>query len=225
LGRGGRIAVQDQYVFRTLGTDDMKGLIDAGLGRRSSLRDAEEFRLPARALSELNCHDIYLSDKTQSLSELDSYRVMLSGEAGAYDWLVNDNEKRRTYKVFFWGGDGSSVGVQMDSPLEEVQHIRQELQQSLLRPYLAYGTGRGLDSDGTYIGVVLVHAEEELARENAALLQQRIEGTVNLARSTPWRETVDIERMEIRTEGRLLVARLPLQEDAGYTLDGLLLHQ
>ena len=61
----------------------------------------------------------------------------------------------------------------LDSPLEEVQQIRQGLQQSPLRPYQAFGTGRGLDANGRYIGVVLVHTNEELAGENAVLLRQR----------------------------------------------------
>ncbi len=74
-----------------------------------------------------------------------------------------------------------------------------------MRPYQAFGTGRGLDANGRYIGVVLVHSNEELARENAALLRQRIEETLNLAHSKPWRETVDLESMEIRAEGRLLL--------------------
>ncbi len=234
-GRGGRVAVQDQYIFRTLWTDGMKGLIDASLGHHPSLADAEEFRLMAKELSELGAYSIFLSNDTQSMSDLDSLTVTLTGEPGAYDWLVNDDEMRRKYKVFFWDSGGRSVRVQLDSPLEEVQQIRQGLQQSPLRPYQAFGTGRGLDADGRYIGVVLVHTNEELAGENAALLRQRIEETLNLAHSKPWRETVDLESMEIRAEGRLLLARLPLPDqekargiptfDTAFTLDALLLHQ
>lgn len=234
-GRGGRIAVQDKYIFRTLWIDGMKRLIDASLGRRPSLADAEEFRLMAKELSELGAYSIFLSNDTQRMFDLDSLTVTLTGEPGAYDWLVNDDEMRRKYKVFFWDSGGRSVGVQLDSPLEEVQQIRQGLQQSSLRPYQAFGTGRGLDADGRYIGVVLVHTNEELAGENAVLLRQRIEETLNLAQSKPWSETVDLENMEARVKGRLLVAILPLpdQEQAGgiptfataHTLDALLLHE
>ena len=234
-GRGGRIAVLDNYVYRTLWTDGIREQIDAGLGRRPSLAEVEDFRLLAENLSELGSYEIYLSDDTQSVEELDSLTVTLTGKAGAYDWLVNDEQKRQTYKVFFWDSEGRTVGVQLDSPMEEVQQLRQELQQSLLRPYLAYGTGRGLDSDGRYIGIVLAHADEDLARENVVLLQQRIRETVNLANSKPWNETVDLGRMEVGTEGRLLLAKLPLPDrefasgiptfDTSFTLDGLLLHE
>lgn len=147
-GRGGRIAVLDNYVYRTLWTDGIREQIDTGLGRRPSLADVEDFRLLAENLSELGSYEIYLSDDTQSVEELDSLTVTLTGEVGAYDWLVNDEQKRQTYKVSTWDSKGTNIRVQLDSPLEEIQQLRQELQQSLLRPYLAYGTGRGLDSDG-----------------------------------------------------------------------------
>ena len=173
----------------------MKGLIDASLGRRPSLADAEEFGLMAKELSKLGAYSIFLSNDTQSMSDLDSLTVTLAGEPGAYDLLVNDDEMRRKYKVFFWDSGGRSVRVQLDSPLEEVQQIRQCLQQSPLRPYQAFGTGRGLDADGRYIGVVLVHTNEDLAGENAVLLRQRIEETLNLAQSKPWSETVYLENM------------------------------
>ena len=189
----------------------------------------------AKELSELGAYSIFLSNDTQRMFDLDSLTVTLAGEPGAYDWLVNDDEMRRKYKVFFWDSGGRSVGVQLDSPLEEVQSIRQGLQQFPLRPYQAFGTGRGLDADGRYIGVVLVHTNEELAGENAVLLRQRIEETLNLAQSKPWSETVDLENMEVRVKGRLLVAILPLpdQEQASgiptfataHTLDALLLHE
>ncbi len=42
LGRGGRIAVLDEYVFRTLGTSEMKALIDTSLDQYPSLADVEE---------------------------------------------------------------------------------------------------------------------------------------------------------------------------------------
>ncbi len=65
FGRGGRIAVQDKYVFRTLSTDGMKALRDAGLDKRPSLADVEEYRLLTKGLSELGAYGMFLTDKTQ----------------------------------------------------------------------------------------------------------------------------------------------------------------
>lgn len=53
LGRGGRIAVQDCYVFRALGTGDMELLTDAHRDDTTSLADVEEFLLLASGMSEL----------------------------------------------------------------------------------------------------------------------------------------------------------------------------
>lgn len=119
--------------------------------------------------------------------------------------------------ISFTTNNGRVVRVQLDSPLEEVQRIRQELQRSLLHPYQAVGTGRGQAPDGGYIAIVLVHPHEKSAKENVGLLRQRVEGTPHLSYSKPWREIVDIERMEIRTEGRVLLAkpRLRGEEFAG----------
>ena len=211
----------------------MREQIDASLGLRPSLAEVEDFRLLAGNLSELGSYEIYLSDDTRRVDKLDSLTVDLNGEVGTYEWLVNDEQKRQTNKVIVWDSAGNLIRVQLDSPLEEVQQLRQELEHSLLRPYLAYGTGRGLDSSGWYISIVLVHANEESASENAALLQRRIMGTVNLANSRPWQETVDVTRMEVVAEGRFLLAKLPSPDREfnsgiptwGLTLDGLLLHE
>ena len=53
LGRGGRIAVQDRYVFYTVETPGMKDLIEASVGRRRSLADVEEFAILAKEMSDL----------------------------------------------------------------------------------------------------------------------------------------------------------------------------
>ncbi len=65
IGRGGRIAVLDEYVFRTLGTSDMKALIDAGLNEGASLADVEEFRLLAGGMSRLGAYTMLLSDDVE----------------------------------------------------------------------------------------------------------------------------------------------------------------
>jgi hypothetical protein len=53
LGRGGRIAVRDCLVFRTVETPGIHALIDTSLGQHPSLADVPEFRLLARHLDQL----------------------------------------------------------------------------------------------------------------------------------------------------------------------------
>ena len=65
IGRGGRIAVLDEYIFRTLGASDMEALIDAGLNEGASLADVEEFRLLAGGMSRLGAYTMLLSDDVE----------------------------------------------------------------------------------------------------------------------------------------------------------------
>ena len=64
-GRGGRILVQDNYVYRTLSHDDMESLIDVAQGDGASLAESEDFTLLNRALSRLKVYSAVLSDQTQ----------------------------------------------------------------------------------------------------------------------------------------------------------------
>ena len=76
IGRGGRIAVLDEYVFRTLGTSNMEALIDAGLNEGASLADVEEFRLLAGGMSRLGAYTMLLSDDVE-VWDADGYYVPL----------------------------------------------------------------------------------------------------------------------------------------------------
>lgn len=69
LGRGGRIAVSDKHVFRTLETDGMKAIIESTVGQRRSLVDVEEFRLLARGMHELDAFAVAFSDQAQGLKQ------------------------------------------------------------------------------------------------------------------------------------------------------------
>ncbi len=76
----------------------------------------------------------------------------------------------------------------------------------MLRPYVTLGVGLGQDDKGRYMTVALVHQNPELASENVSRLRTRIEQTSSLYTSVPWRDNV--EATEIRTEGRVLLAKL-----------------
>ena len=65
VGRGGRIAVLDEYVIRTLGTSEMKAVIDAHLEEAPSLADVEEFQLLARGMSQLVVYTMFLIDEVE----------------------------------------------------------------------------------------------------------------------------------------------------------------
>ena len=66
LGRVGRIAVQDNYVFRTVETSGMEAIIDASYVEIPSLADVEEYALLAEGAAEIHLYSLFLSDQTQS---------------------------------------------------------------------------------------------------------------------------------------------------------------
>lgn len=68
LGRGGRIAVSSEYVYRTVETPGMKALIDARAGDGKLLADVEEFRLLAQAMSGLGAYGAFFSNQTHKVS-------------------------------------------------------------------------------------------------------------------------------------------------------------
>ena len=89
-----------------------------------------------------------------------------------------------------------------------VEEINREVR---LKPYQAFATGTGLDEKGYYLAIVLSNPSEEVARENATLLEQRInESKIVWAwhsqNSDTWSDPV--ESMEIESKGRLTIAKL-----------------
>ena len=63
VGRGGRIAVLDSYVLRTLATPLMEWLIDANRNEVPSLADVPTFQLLADGMSRLEAYFMRLSDR------------------------------------------------------------------------------------------------------------------------------------------------------------------
>ena len=174
FGRGGRIAVLDSYILRTLATDEMKSLIGALRDEGPSLADFEEYRLLAAGMSRLGAYSMLLSDNTFGLEAMvESYleRPKAAGE---------DAAKGRATFV----GPGT------------------------LRPYQAFSTGAGRDEDGPYMALALVHADSGPAEENVELLRRRIEEGSSSRTQKPWSDRIDVANLEVRSEGRLLLAKL-----------------
>ena len=69
LGRGGRIAIQEGRVFRTVRTSDMEDLIDASQGKSRSLADVDEFEQMAKAIEATGAYGAFLSDLIFSFND------------------------------------------------------------------------------------------------------------------------------------------------------------
>ena len=175
LGRGGRISVLDEYLLYTLGTSEMKALIDAHLNEAPSLADVEEFRLLAGGISRLRAYNMFLSD-------------------GVEAWDLNVLPK---------------LSMGEDAPQEDIDRVKQHFAESgpRLRPYQVFGVGAGKDEEGSYMALVLVHADDASAEENVGLLRRRIEEGSSTFYGNPWSDSIDVASLEINADGRLLLAK------------------
>ena len=68
LGRGGRIAVLDSFVFRTVETPGMRSLISTYLGMEESLGDDPDMSLAARKMDELELYSGLIMGNVEWLS-------------------------------------------------------------------------------------------------------------------------------------------------------------
>ena len=64
----------------------------------------------------------------------------------------------------------------------------------------------GIDEKGYFLAIVLLNPGEEVARENAALLERRLGQAKSVASMQEW--SALIESMEIESKGRLTIAKL-----------------
>lgn len=178
LGRGGRIAVFEEFLVRANTTREMHSMIDAMSNESRTLADAEEFRLLAAAMSELGAYVMMLSDDV---------------EAHTVDGLAKQSL-----------GDGAS-----QSDLDAFkQQVSEAVGDELLRSYVAYATGAGLDEGGAYMALALVHADPAIAEENVERLRISIEAGMSLYYGQPWTDSIDVGASEFSSKGRVLLAKL-----------------
>ena len=177
-GRGGRIAVVDDYVLRTIETAGMESLIDTQKGLRDSLAENEEFKLLAKAMDSMDAYAIYLSDDTQSW-QVDNIleKLLLEGNYSENLEIVSERFRETMSK----GG--------------------------LLHPYNALATGVGQDERGLFMAVALVYDDSDDAREDIQILERRVQDGESIRfRGRFWADF--FSNVELRSEGRVLLGKL-----------------
>ncbi len=178
LGRGGRIAVFEEYLVRANTSVEIRSIIDAMLNETSSLANVEEFRLLAAAMSELGAYVMMLSDDVEAHT-VDGLARQSLGDSAPQSDLDAFKEKI-----------GEAVGDEF------------------LRSYVAYATGAGLDEGGAYTALALVHADPAIAEENVERLRMSIETGMSLYYGQPWTDSIDVGASEFSSKGRVLLAKL-----------------
>jgi len=156
---------------------------------------------------------------TDGIKEMiDSYddRIDSLADNDVYQLLAIGLEELDTVNAFFSTQSQSHTSItewlqQYPSFNYEQPEVYQRFLESIedtvhLEPYQAFATGAGIDEQGFYMVIVLLNPDEEVARSNATLLEQRINQTESIWRGSKWSDLV--ESMEIHSEGRLTMARL-----------------
>lgn len=177
--------------------------------------------------------DSYSND-IDSLADIEEYQILA--------------EKLTTIDVFhaYFSRDTNSYSDMTDW-LEQNQDIpfdpgeRQRIEEAigdvkLLKPYQAFATGAGLDDDGYFLAIVLLNADDKIARSNASLLENRVRETKSVWQENSWLDWID--SMQIESKGRLTTAKLygaicefwwkrleHLDQRSGGVYEPLLLHE
>jgi len=149
--------------------------------------------------------DSYAGD-IESLADNENYKLL----AGALAELD-------TVTAFFSTGP-QSKGDFMEIHKDQLDQLKPEIkerllgeieEESLLKPYQALATGAGIDEKDFYLSIVLLNADEETARQNKTLLEQRIKRANIVWGSAEGKKWLDyIKSMEIENKGRFTTARL-----------------
>ena len=104
--------------------------------------------------------------------------------------------------------------------------VQEELEQEpRLLPYQAFATGTGLDEDGPYTGLAIIHDDSDAARRNEGRLAERIRKGTSLGGGR-WAEI--IPDFDITSQDRVVLATLRGNTStlwqSFYLADPLLLH-
>ena len=131
----------------------------------------------------------------EALVELDTIGAFFSSES------QSQSHVREVYKDVL--EDTSDERPQRLAFVDEIDR------QVRLKPYQALATGTGIYENGFYMVIVLLNSNEEVAKENATLLEQRINQAKiawHYQQDVKWSDLV--ESMEIQSKGRLTLAKL-----------------
>ena len=116
LGRGGRISVSSEYVYRTVETPGMKALIDSRAGDGQSLADVEEFRLLGRAMSSLGAYAAFFSNQTHKVTTVPDDRSIIVTAPDLHQKLIaeiGDSSLLLPYLAFSTGVGRDGTGRYM----------------------------------------------------------------------------------------------------------------
>ena len=159
LGRGGRVAVLDSLVFRTLATQNMWSLIETYRDGRDSLANDPDLLLAAGEMDAQGVYSALLFGNVEAFSERELFLGIFSPE-----------ERDRLQEIRTQPG-----------PDEEKDEYWMDR-------FTALGTGVARDADGFHTILIFVYEDEDMAASNLPALKERLANWNSLASNRPWTE-------------------------------------
>ena len=144
--------------------------------------------------------DMTMTD-VESLADVEEFRVLAQGiyELGAYAMYLTDN-------VELWALDEYRKALEAGTYGDHLGNVNNT--GPWLRPFDAFAVGVGEDEGGAYMALTLLHSDDVSATDNVGLLRRIIEEERSALTDTPWSEHFDVNRLDIRAEGNILLAKL-----------------
>ena len=178
VGRGGRIAVMPNLVFRTVETPGMRDLIDARQRATSTLSEVDEFRRIAQSLDRAGAYSAFITDDVGPLD----FDAWIDGQIALSGYAASSKEALRI-QVY----DGGAT---------------------LLQPYLAFGVGAGMHGAEQFMALVLAHDDAESASRNEELLESQLRTGSSVLTGAAWAEIYDIDDIDSRVTGSILTVKV-----------------
>jgi hypothetical protein len=179
LGMAYRMAVLDDTILFSNRTGQIEEMLDAAKNRTDSLGDNETYQELSKILDDLNTFYAFFSDESYSLMHIKQL----------YEDYKNDHQLN-------------------DATIKMMDERMAELEKSiLLKPFEALASGIGLDENGYYLVIAMANADEATARQNATLLEQRLDQASDPQLTAPWTTFMDGKR-EISDEGDITTAKI-----------------
>ncbi len=155
------------------------------------------------------------------------------GDSEDYQLLADALDEMGTYSALF---SSDTSGLSVAAWEARVSATPEQAASELaLLPFVAFATGSGLDAEGEFISVALLHDDADSAAENAVRLERRIESAFQVffnGRGTEppplWSDVISDAQIEV--EERLVIAKLYGEADRttsflALAFDSLLIHE
>lgn len=177
MGIGNRLALVDNFVFWVPTTAKMQEMIDSYANKIDSLADIKSYQELASVLAEANTFRALFSSASYSLNNIkEQYR-------SAFEQPENMSDSVKRF-------------------IEEVQ--RTDI--PLLKPFEALATGVGIDEKGYCLIVALFNSNSNVAKENTAILEQRIKQMTEPFSDKTWQEIAT--EIKVSYQGQVTMAKL-----------------